>query len=116
MHVAFSRESTLRMRHNGMPEASAFDRRGFWHLSMQVTCGYASDALTQFLSTGLTEVQLARMRKGVETGTGQVIVAYQLRVGKSPQDWVHDSHDNLRSVAVLVISWRYLKPCSWRGV
>eukprot|EP00752_Nemacystus_decipiens_P013482 g11941.t1 len=41
----------------------------FIHL---VTCGYASDALTQFLSTGLTDTQLARMRKAVDTGTGQV--------------------------------------------
>ncbi|CAM9112102.1 unnamed protein product [Ectocarpus sp. 12 AP-2014] len=41
----------------------------FIHL---VTCGYASAALTQFLSTGLTHVQLARMRKAVDTGTGQV--------------------------------------------
>eukprot|EP00903_Cladosiphon_okamuranus_P017455 g16077.t1 len=41
----------------------------FIHL---VTCGYASDALTQFLSTGLTDTQLGRMRKAVDTGTGQV--------------------------------------------
>lgn len=41
--------------------------------SPQVTCGYASDALTQFLSTGLTDTQLARMRKAVDTGTGQVL-------------------------------------------
>lgn len=38
----------------------------------QVTCGYGSQALVQFLSTGLTQPQLARMRKGVDTGTGQV--------------------------------------------
>ncbi|CAM9529964.1 unnamed protein product [Choristocarpus tenellus] len=37
-----------------------------------VTCGYASDALTQLFSNTLTEVQLVRMQKAMEAGTGQV--------------------------------------------
>ena len=44
--------------------------------SSQVTCGYGSGALVQFFSTGLTQPQLARMRKSVDTGTGQVRLAF----------------------------------------
>lgn len=63
-----------------MPRRSTMKRETIYlldlHLApdsiLQVTCGYASAALTQFLSTGLTHVQLARMRKAVDTGTGQV--------------------------------------------
>lgn len=70
--------SCLLVRPNNPPE----DSRHFGKLELtqivglaspQVTCGYASDALTQFLSTGLTDTQLARMRKAVDTGTGQVL-------------------------------------------
>lgn len=42
-------------------------------LCPQVTCGYASNALAQFLSTSHTELQLARMKKAIVTGTGQVM-------------------------------------------
>lgn len=49
---------------------------------LQVSCGYASDALTQFLSTGLTNAQLARIRKTIDTGTAQVLMllAFQLDI------------------------------------
>lgn len=60
--------------------------------AVQVTCGFASDALTQFLSTGLTEVQITRMRKAVDTGTGQVTCAASVSL-YSHRDEGHRSID-----------------------